>query len=105
MQIQLNTDHNIDGSEAFALHVTTTVAGALSRFRDDITRVEVHLSDHNGNKVGQDDKHCMMEVRLKGRQPTAVTHAAGNVNDAVEGATEKLKRSVENTLGKLHAHH
>jgi len=101
MQIQINTDHNIEGREALAAHVQGVVESVLGRFGEQITRVEVHLSDQNGDKSGQDDKRCMMEARLEGRQPTAVTHSAGTVDEAVDGAADKLKRSLESTLGRL----
>lgn len=39
--------------------------------RPGISRVEVHLSDEDGKKGGQNDKRCMMEARLDGRQPAA----------------------------------
>jgi len=45
MQIQVNTDHNIDGHEALAAHVSGLVESALDRASEYITRVEVHLSD------------------------------------------------------------
>ena len=73
---------------------------ALNPFSDRVTRVEVHLSDVNSDKGGQDDKRCMMEVRLEGRQPTAVTHEATTLEQAVAGAVGKLKRSVEHTLDR-----
>ncbi len=101
MQIQLNTDNHIEGREALANHVEGVVQKALHRFRDRISRVEVHLADENGAKGGQDDKRCMMEVRLEGRRPTAVSHAAATLDQAIDGAVEKLKRSIESTLGKL----
>ena len=101
MHIQINTDTNIEGREELAIHVKGVVESALSRFSDRITRVEVHLSDQNGDKSGQDDKRCMMEARLEGRQPTAVTHQAASLDDAVDGAADKLKRSLESTLERL----
>lgn len=101
MHIQINTDHNIEGREALAAHVTGVVENALSRFSERITRVEVHISDQKSDKSGQNDKQCTMEARLEGRQPTAVTHHAANVNDAVHGAANKLKRMVESTLERL----
>jgi len=101
MHIQVNTDSNIDGREELASHVEGVVEEALSRFSDRITRIEVHLSDQNGDKSGQDDKRCMMEARLEGRQPTAVTHQAASLSDAVDGAAHKLKRSLESTLERL----
>jgi Sigma 54 modulation protein / S30EA ribosomal protein len=97
MQIQFNTDHNIEGHEALAAQVCGVVESALSRISDHTTRVEVHLSDdssHNG-------KRCMMEARLEGRQPVAVTHQAATLDQAVAGAAAKLTRVIESTLGRL----
>jgi hypothetical protein len=70
MQVQVNTDHHIKGDEALATSVRATVESALRRSSDYITRVEVHLSDENGDKRGQNDKRCVMEARLEGRQPS-----------------------------------
>lgn len=102
MQIQINTDHNIAGHEALAAQVSSVVESALSRSSDHITRVEVHLSDENSAKSGQNDKRCMMEARLEGRQPIAVTHQAATLEQAVDGAAEKLTRLIESTLDRLH---
>jgi hypothetical protein len=44
---------------------------------------------------------CAMEARLKGRQPIAVTHQAATLELAVDGATDKLTRLIESTLGRL----
>lgn len=102
MQIQINTDHNIEGREALADHVRGAVENALDRFSDQITRVEVHLSDENSDKKGgKDEMRCMMEVRIEGRQPVAVTHQALSLDQAVDGAADKLTRLIESTLGRL----
>lgn len=101
MQIQINTDNNIEGREEFATHVKGVVESALSRFSDRLTWIEVHLSDENSDKSGQDDKRCTMEARLEGRQPTAVTHAAATLDQAVDGAADKLGRLLESALGRL----
>lgn len=105
MTIQINTDHNIHGREALVVHIKGVVEDSLSRFNRQITRVEVHLSDENGESNGKADKRCVMEVRLEGRQPVAVTHHASNVDQAIEGAVHKLERMLEHTLGRLHNHH
>lgn len=105
MQIQINTDHNIEGREALATHVQGVVENVLGSLAERVTRVEVHLSDQNGNKSGPNDKRCMMEARVEGRQPTAVTHTAETVDQAVDGAVEKLKRSLASTLDRLADHH
>lgn len=108
MQIQLNTDRNIEGHEALATHVSSVVQDALSQFSDHITRVEVHLSDENGvakdRKSGQGDKRCMMEARLERFHPVAVTAYAASVQQAVDGAADKLARMIDSTLGRLHDH-
>jgi len=104
MQIQVNTDKNIEGLEELAAQVRATVAQSLSHFSAHITRVEVHLSDENGDKNGQHDKRCMMEARFEGRQPAAVTCEAATVEQAVAGAADKLKSSLESTLGRLQDH-
>jgi len=103
MQIQINTDHNIEGREALADRVRLIVEAALGRFGERITRVEVHLSDENGDKFSRTDKRCVMEARLAGRQPIAVTDEAATVDEAVDGAAGKLTRLIETTLGRLHA--
>jgi ribosome-associated translation inhibitor RaiA len=101
MQIQTNTDPNIAGSEGLAAQAKTIVEDALAQFSDQITKVEIHLSDENGSRFGVEDKRCLMEARLEGRQPIAVTHQAATVEQAMDGAADKLKRSIERTLGRL----
>ncbi len=101
MHIEVSTDHSIDGSEDLTNHIKELVKDALAHFGDQITRVEVHLSDVNAEKSGVDDKHCTIEARLEGLQPTAVKHAAATLDQAVKGAANKLKSSLESALGKL----
>jgi hypothetical protein len=105
MHIEISTDSNISGSDGLTTHIKDLVQNALVHFSGQITRVEVHLSDANAGKSGQDDKLCMMEARLEGRQPTAVTHAASTLDQAAKGAADKLKRSLESTLGRLRDNH
>ena len=101
MQIQINTDHNIKGHEALAAQVRGIVESALSHLSDHITRVEVHLSDESSHKSTQNDKRCMMEARLEGRQPIAVTDEAATLNEAVDGAAGKLARLIDSDLGRM----
>jgi ribosomal subunit interface protein len=103
MQIQINTDHNIEGHQALAAQVSGVVENALSRFSEHITQVDVHLSDENSNKKGgYNDMRCMIEAHLEGRQPIAVTHQATTLDQAVDGAVDKLTNLIESTLGRLH---
>jgi ribosome-associated translation inhibitor RaiA len=104
MQIQINTDDNVEGREELARRVESEVSTALSRFGDQITRVEVHLSDENAGKVGGADKRCMMEARPAGLKPLAVSHQGATLDEAYIGATKKLQRALETTLGRLNDH-
>lgn len=104
MQIQINTDNHIDGNEALSTHVEAVVTHAMRHFKEHLTRVEVHLDDENGGKASSQDKRCLMEARLRGHQPVAVSHHAGSIHEAVEGSARKLKASLETLLGRLDEH-
>ena len=101
MQIQINTGESVNGREALYRHTEDVVKDALGRFADHVTRVEVHMSDVNGQKAGDNDKRVLMEARIAGRQPIAVTDQAGSLHQAIDGATQKLKRSLDGTFSKM----
>jgi ribosome-associated translation inhibitor RaiA len=104
MQIQIHSDHNLKGGESLASSVRSTVENAVSRFSAHITKVEVHLADENAGKHGRNDKRCMMEARLEGHAPLAVTHHASTVGQAIDGAAERLVHLLEHTLGRRQGH-
>lgn len=104
MQVQFNTDESVNGREALGRHAEEVVRRVLDRFCNDVTRVEIHLSDSNGQKASENDKRCLMEARIAGRQPIAVTEQANTLHQAIDGAAQKLKRSLDSTLGKLGDH-
>jgi ribosome-associated translation inhibitor RaiA len=102
MQIQVHTDNHITGREDVVRLVHASVEGTISRFSDRITRVEAHLSDTNGHKSKGDDFRCVLEARLAGLQPIVVSHQAPTIELAVAEAAEKLERSIESKLGRIH---
>jgi len=101
MKIQINTDNNIESGDELTLQTRATVESALERFSEHITRVEVHLSDENGSHKGGADKRCVMEARLEGMQPVAVTDQADHIEQAINGAADKLERLLDHELGRL----
>jgi ribosome-associated translation inhibitor RaiA len=101
MHIQLNTDNNITGSEELTERYRSKLEGSLSRFGDRITRIEIYLSDMNSHKGGKDDIRCVLEARLNGLDPIAVSDQAESVDFAFNGASDKLKSAIESTIGKL----
>ncbi len=103
MQIQINSNNQIEGGVGLDNWVRATLEASLHRFDDQLTRIEVHLGDENGEKSGSNDKRCQMEARPKGLQPVSVTHKADSINLAVEGAAEKLLHALDHLFGKLQA--
>lgn len=104
MTIQFNADRNLTLHDEFRDKLTSLLTEKLSRFSDHITRLEVHLSDNNGSKNGQDDKKCLLEARVEGRLPIAVTAYGGNYEYAVDGAIDKIKSSLDSIFGRLKDH-
>lgn len=100
MLIEIKTDANIHSSEQFFENVKAEVHTALDRYGDHIRRIDVHLSDVNGNKASQDDKRCMMEAHRDGHPPIVVTQQESTIGQAIQGAVHNLKKSVHGALGK-----
>ncbi|WP_010587970.1 HPF/RaiA family ribosome-associated protein [Schlesneria paludicola] len=99
MKVQVSTDKRVDGSTAIVSEVTTMVESSLARYRERLTRVEVHLSDVNGPKGGVDHR-CALEARPAGLDAVAVTHNAQTPFEAAKGAVEKMLRLLTSTFGR-----
>ena len=100
MQVLVNTDHHIRGTEAVTERVESIVVDAVDRFADRITRVEVHLNDVNADKHGERDKRCVLEARVGGMAPVVVHHQASTMREAIDGAADKLERALEHAIGR-----
>lgn len=103
MIIQVHMDNHLRGSQDWTAHVESVVAAAVDRFGGQVTRVEVHFSDETGGtKEKADDKRCLLEARLAGMKPISVSNDASNLEEALAGAADKLEKTLERSLGKLH---
>ena len=103
MQIQINTDNTLSGREDVTSFVEDVIASKLGAVSGAITRIEVHLQDTNAEKKGPDDKRCMVEVRLEGRQPVSATHTSDTLQSAITGAVDKMRNVLDRELGKARA--
>lgn len=101
MLIQVNTDRHIVGHARLTEEVQETVTAALARYAPQVTRVEVHLTDENGEKAIGEDKRCVLEARLSGLKPAAVTHDAPSISEAVDGALGRLTGLLDSQLGRM----
>ena len=104
MQVQVNTSNGIQNKETLDRWADEFLNESLARFRQEITRVEVQLADENSGRKGAADKRCMLEARLNGHEPVAVIHHGETQDEAFRGATQKLIRALEHTLGRLDRH-
>lgn len=102
MQINVNTDKTIDRNQGLDEHVQTVVGAAVQRFGEQITRVEVHLSDENSEKSVDGGSRCTLEARITNYQPIAVSNHAATLHQAINGAADKLKRAIDSAMGRLH---
>src|SRR3954462_13440425 len=102
MIVQIHTDPNIESTDALKAQVEALVASAVERFTDRVSRVQVHLGDENSSsKGGPNDKRCMIEARVDGRPPIAVTANAPTLEQAMEGAADKIERSLARDIERL----
>jgi hypothetical protein len=104
MMIQFNTDKSVNGDQRQEEFFTSQIAEELNRYESHMTRIEVHLSNESGEKEGIDDIRCLIEARLKGRQPIAITNRADTSAIALSGATNKLRASLDTVLGRMSNH-
>ena len=101
MEIRVNIDANIDEREKLADYVARVVESSLRRFGARIGRVDVHLGDERGNEGDKHRNRCSIETRIEGHQPTVVVFQAAAPATAVDGATDRLERALENMLEQL----
>jgi ribosome-associated translation inhibitor RaiA len=101
MQIQVNSDNTVASHAPLVSHVESVVKEFLNRFSEKISRVEVHLSVINDHKNKGGEHHCLMEARMEGHPPIAAGANAESLHQAIHAAAEKLKKSIESTLGRI----
>jgi ribosome-associated translation inhibitor RaiA len=101
MEININTDNTIDRHQGLDERVREAVESSIGRFGEQVRRVDVHLSNQNGQKHADGDNYCMMEARVSGYEPVVVHAHADNLHLSISGASGKLKRALDSALGRL----
>ncbi len=102
MDIKVNTDSHITGSEGMFEKYAIEVKKKLDRYTEYIMSVDVYFADENRGKSGVNDKRCTIEVRPKGKHPEAVSHNADTLAHAFNGAVDKIRSVMDTVVGKLH---
>jgi ribosome-associated translation inhibitor RaiA len=102
MQIQINSGNTIPMHAALSASIEADLHSTLERFESQLTRVEVHISDENGDKSGPRDKRCLLEVRPRNYRSLTVSNESADIQTAVSGAAGKMERLLETTFGRLY---
>lgn len=100
MLVHVNTDNHIRGSDELIGSVEGRLTQAFARFEPQLMRIEVRLSDENSQKGGN-DKRCLLEARFSGQEPLVASENSPNLEQAVEGAVDKLLRVIESQVERL----
>ena len=101
MQIGINSDKNITMHAKLSGLIEANLHHTLDRFKSQLTRVEVHLTDENGDKSGAQDKRCVLQAHPRHHQSLTVTNDSSDLETAVSGAAGKMLRLLETTFGRL----
>jgi hypothetical protein len=100
MKIQVNSDKTIGVDASLTSFVENEVGRVLDRFSQNLTRVEVHLSDIDNKKTGRPDKRCLVEARLAGDRPMSASATSTKTESAVSQALGKMQRSLTTFFGR-----
>lgn len=98
MQIQVNTDHKVEGGERLVKWATSVVEATLGHLKSHLTRVEVHMNVESGSREDPQEFRCLVEARMEGHAPVAASHHDRLLEPAVDGAALKAARLVEHAL-------
>lgn len=104
MEIKINTDNRIEGPQRFIDNYVKEVEKSMARFDNYVTRFEVYFSDENSDKNTPDDKKCVIEARVKHKNPERVSHHASEVHVAFDGAIKKMRAVLDKVVDMQNAH-
>ncbi|MGQ5702243.1 HPF/RaiA family ribosome-associated protein [Sandaracinobacteroides sp. A072] len=99
MDFQFNTANDITGDDDVRARVEASIRQKLARIAEDITRVELHVRDFNGQRGGT-DKRAVLEIRPRGYDPISVSHDAATVDLAANGAADKALTAFDREMGR-----
>jgi hypothetical protein len=92
VHVIVNSDHNIDLSEATISEITGIVAPLLIRAATRLTSLEVQLSDGSAGGSTSNDIHCRVEAGSAGLDPQFTTASGDTVDQALRGALHTMVR-------------
>ncbi len=105
MKNLVNTDRHVDADADLVHRLEEEINSGLSQLADQVTRVEVHLSDQNADRGGPTGRRCAVEAPPAGKPAVAVRHADATIEEACTGAVKKLQNLLGASFGRTEARH
>lgn len=100
MEIQVKAK-SLPRAAALRLYAVRKIAAALTGFAHAIDIVSVRLSDINGPERGGVDMLCRIVVRLKNQSALVVEDLSGDIDQAINRATERMEQMLGRQLPLL----
>lgn len=100
MDILINTDNIVEANQDFKDKFRADLEHSLRRFENYVTRYEVFFSDSSSNKDTPNDHQCVIEARIKGRDPERVSSKGDNYHIAFNEAVDKIKSVLDRVVAQ-----
>lgn len=104
MEILINSDNQVETTQATKDYFRDELAESLKRFDEHVTRFEVFFSDETSNKETVGDQKCVIEARMRGRNPESVSNHASSQKAAFDGAVNKIKTILTKVVEQQRGH-
>ncbi|MEC5395346.1 HPF/RaiA family ribosome-associated protein [Bergeyella sp. RCAD1439] len=101
MDIIINTDNQVEFTQKDKDFYREELQNNLKRFEEYLTRYEVFFSDESSNKDTPGDQKCVIEARIKGRNPERVSHNASERKAAFDGAVSKMRTVLDRVVAQM----
>lgn len=105
MEFSVHIDQGDHGWDAIRKPVEEQVRAVLGAFEPRLVGIQVQLTDESHGHQSPAAVRCMIEVRPKGHTPVVVVHHAPTPNEAVRGASKRMRELLVTTFGRLDRRH
>ena len=99
MKIQIHA-RDFEMNQALREHILRRCRFVLSRLRDSVRRIEIHLADENGPKGGV-DKRCLVRIKSDSFSEIVIKDMESDLYVAVDRALSRAKRSLLRRMNSL----
>jgi putative sigma-54 modulation protein len=99
MKVEVNARH-LTLTKSLKNYVKRRLKFALGSKSEQITRVEVTLSDINGPKGGE-DKRCQMLLKIKGQNDVVIEDTQSQLYSAIDRAANRASQTASKRVDRI----